>query len=338
MTKTPIKRTTSSILLGSTAVVTIAIAVAVTLIPGDGVRPIITAAQAQGVSINVQFRQRARAARPLGRSPALAGSGFRQGAIATGGPTPKAAGSTPTSGAGSGLRQGVRLGCLSLRPLGLDPQLGWLWIPGDVWGPAWVQWRRGDRHAGWAPLPPQQVIYDYDDNPDYWVFVSFNNFGARNIRRVVVPQQERVLYIRQTVVVNRTIIVDRGPRIAINAGIEPRIVAARMGRPIQVVNVKPPWLSARWRANAVEIRGDQKKTERVRVEVTEKKETIAPAKDVPPPQALKKGEEGKLGDRPPTAAKETAQQPGRHEGSGHDERSGHDEGSGRREGCSQDQG
>ena len=51
--------------------------------------------------------------------------------------------------------------------------------------------------------------------------MSFNNFAARNIRTVVVPAAERVLYIRQTVVVNRTIIVDRGPRIAINAGIAP---------------------------------------------------------------------------------------------------------------------
>lgn len=78
----------------------------------------------------------------------------------------------------------------------LEPRLGWIWIPGDEWGPAWVQWRRGDRHAGWAPLPPQQVFYDYDDNPDYWIFVSFNNFLAPNIRRVLLPRRERVVYIQ----------------------------------------------------------------------------------------------------------------------------------------------
>jgi hypothetical protein len=193
----------------------------------------------------------------------------------------------------------------------LDSEFGWVWIPGDEWAPAWVQWRRGDRHAGWAPLPPREVIYDYDDNPDYWVFVSFNNFTAPNIRRVIVPRQERVVFIRQTVVVNRTIIVSGGSRIAVNPGIEPQIVAARVGRPIRVANVRPVVLAGTVGVQgAVEIRADSKdrKRERVRAEITERKETIAPAKDVPAPKALAKDEEGRMGDRPPAAAKEQAQQ------------------------------
>ncbi len=32
--------------------------------------------------------------------------------------------------------------------------LGWCWVPGTVWGPAWVSWRCGDGYCGWAPLPP----------------------------------------------------------------------------------------------------------------------------------------------------------------------------------------
>jgi len=31
---------------------------------------------------------------------------------------------------------------------------GWLWTPDTVWGPAWVTWRSGEGHYGWAPLPP----------------------------------------------------------------------------------------------------------------------------------------------------------------------------------------
>ena len=30
---------------------------------------------------------------------------------------------------------------------------GWIWHPGDVWGPAWVSWRVHSGHYGWAPLP-----------------------------------------------------------------------------------------------------------------------------------------------------------------------------------------
>jgi hypothetical protein len=29
---------------------------------------------------------------------------------------------------------------------------GWIWIPGSEWAPAWVSWREGSDHVGWAPL------------------------------------------------------------------------------------------------------------------------------------------------------------------------------------------
>ena len=38
-----------------------------------------------------------------------------------------------------------------------DADVGWAWIPGDEWGPAFVQWRYGADHVGWAPLPPDEV-------------------------------------------------------------------------------------------------------------------------------------------------------------------------------------
>lgn len=34
------------------------------------------------------------------------------------------------------------------------PRLGWVWVPGTVWAPAWVHWRSSSEHFGWAPLPP----------------------------------------------------------------------------------------------------------------------------------------------------------------------------------------
>jgi hypothetical protein len=32
---------------------------------------------------------------------------------------------------------------------------GWIWVPGNVWSPAWVAWRHGNGYIGWAPLPPE---------------------------------------------------------------------------------------------------------------------------------------------------------------------------------------
>lgn len=54
----------------------------------------------------------------------------------------------------------------------LDRHLGWIWVRGEEWAPAWVDWRRGSDYVGWAPLPPDEVIYEYDEDPTYWVFVS----------------------------------------------------------------------------------------------------------------------------------------------------------------------
>ena len=28
-----------------------------------------------------------------------------------------------------------------------DRQMGWVWVPGEEWGPAWVNWRRGEGQA-----------------------------------------------------------------------------------------------------------------------------------------------------------------------------------------------
>ncbi|MGB3617198.1 MAG: DUF6600 domain-containing protein, partial [Catalinimonas sp.] len=35
-----------------------------------------------------------------------------------------------------------------------DDFRGWLWVPGNIWGPAWVSWRTGGGYYGWAPLGP----------------------------------------------------------------------------------------------------------------------------------------------------------------------------------------
>jgi hypothetical protein len=43
--------------------------------------------------------------------------------------------------------------------------VGWVWVPGYVWAPAWVSWRYGDGYAGWAPLPPDSMVgTDYAAN------------------------------------------------------------------------------------------------------------------------------------------------------------------------------
>jgi hypothetical protein len=32
--------------------------------------------------------------------------------------------------------------------------LGWVWVPGAVWAPAWVEFREDDTYVAWTPVPP----------------------------------------------------------------------------------------------------------------------------------------------------------------------------------------
>jgi hypothetical protein len=55
--------------------------------------------------------------------------------------------------------------------------LGWVWIPGYEWAPAWVAWRYGDAYIGWAPLGPDGIPLAYYDTPSLWLAVGVAYFG-----------------------------------------------------------------------------------------------------------------------------------------------------------------
>jgi hypothetical protein len=65
-----------------------------------------------------------------------------------------------------------------------DPALGWFWVPGFVWAPAWVAWRVGDGFVGWAPLYPEFTVWWVDAYPlvpPHWIFVPMSSFVAVQI-------------------------------------------------------------------------------------------------------------------------------------------------------------
>ena len=64
--------------------------------------------------------------------------------------------------------------------------IGWYWVPGLVWGPAWVSWRYGGGYAAWCPLGPPGVYFGYR-HPG-WVAVPEHHF-TRPIAHVAVPMR-----------------------------------------------------------------------------------------------------------------------------------------------------
>jgi hypothetical protein len=105
--------------------------------------------------------------------------------------------------------------------------IGWVWVPGDEWAPAWVSWRKSDDYVGWAPLPPEATfdrragIHQWADNyydlgPEEYAFVSTNEFGSQRIEQTVVPQERNVTIVSQTtnvtnITYNNTTVVNQGP-------------------------------------------------------------------------------------------------------------------------------
>ncbi len=113
-----------------------------------------------------------------------------------------------------------------------DANCGWVWIPGTVWGPAWVAWRFGGGFCGWAPLPPQVGFgfgiglqlggFDLDDIPwSNWCFTDVNWLGRRGMRNHVFERTRNLEFFQQTR--NITNYGFEGNRI-IDRGIDPREV------------------------------------------------------------------------------------------------------------------
>ena len=107
--------------------------------------------------------------------------------------------------------------------------IGWIWVPGTEWGPAWVSFRTDKRHIGWAPLPPEarfgretRTISSwsdsyYDIGPSEYSFVEVRNFGAPRLREFIVPPRQNVTIISETtnitdIRVENNVVYNGGPQ------------------------------------------------------------------------------------------------------------------------------
>lgn len=94
-----------------------------------------------------------------------------------------------------------------------DRDIGWYWVPGTKWAPAWVSWRRGRDHIGWAPLPPERdgfavsIQIGASEIPeDRWFFVRSSAFLERDLDRVIVRSTGRNRYYNDTELVGPVVV------------------------------------------------------------------------------------------------------------------------------------
>src|SRR5215510_2462893 len=189
-----------------------------------------------------------------------------------------------------------------------DYNLGWAWLPGEEWGPGFVQWRHGGEHVGWAPMGPDELIVEYRDRPDVWCFVRARDFvAAPRLALVLLPRRDSAVFVRNTIVVNQTVVLrDRG-RFAVNPGIPATVIAASVGRPIRAYDVRPRVLAGTARIpGAIEVRAQDVRNRNFRAEtnVRESRTEIRATGDrTPQLRPLGANEHGRLGDNPPRAAR-----------------------------------
>jgi hypothetical protein len=102
-----------------------------------------------------------------------------------------------------------------------DASLGWIWVPGTTWAPAWVTFRTGPDFIGWAPVAPGfsiGVSFGAPAPVSSFLFVSTRDFAAPRIRQYVVPADRRDTIIQRTTIVNNltvqnNVVVNRGPEV-----------------------------------------------------------------------------------------------------------------------------
>jgi len=88
---------------------------------------------------------------------------------------------------------------------------GWVWIPGREWAPAWVSWRSGGGHYGWAPMGPGiNINLNIGRIPDFWwVFIPQRNIYYRSYPRYDWRRNSNIYH--NTVIINN-IYVNRSNR------------------------------------------------------------------------------------------------------------------------------
>ena len=106
---------------------------------------------------------------------------------------------------------------------GFSNRIGWFWVPGNRWAPAWVSWRQSDDYLAWAPLPPAydrgydrglNVNISFGNIPAYyWSVVPSRNFLSNDLPRYYVRDRarwrsayDRTRPIGHTTIVNKTVV------------------------------------------------------------------------------------------------------------------------------------
>jgi hypothetical protein len=124
-----------------------------------------------------------------------------------------------------------------------DNNYGWAWVPGDEWGPGWVDWRSGGDYYGWAPMGPNVSIginIGIGIPANRWTFVDRRYITSPYLNRYYVDRGRNNIIINNTTVINNITVINnrkyyRGPDVR-----EVERVTNNRITPIRVANTTQP--------------------------------------------------------------------------------------------------
>lgn len=108
-----------------------------------------------------------------------------------------------------------------------DPNLGYVWLPGKVWSPAWVEWRENEDYIAWAPVPPG--VYIQNDAitqitliENRYTIVEKKQFIEPSVykyRYQYVENKNKIMIKEMTktdgVIVKNKTVINKGPEVSV---------------------------------------------------------------------------------------------------------------------------
>lgn len=106
-----------------------------------------------------------------------------------------------------------------------SPIYGWIWIPGRVWAPAWVDWCYTGAYVGWFPRFPRfhrwhkhRYHYHHHHYYNYWTFIEKKKFAKELITKenVIDADYNQLLISKSNIAKNskyNDIIINQGPPV-----------------------------------------------------------------------------------------------------------------------------
>lgn len=160
-----------------------------------------------------------------------------------------------------------------------DSRFGWLWVPGTIWGPAWVSWQYGGGYVGWAPLPPAVGFeigvgirlggfnLSLGIRPDTYSFVRERSLLEPRLSGYLEPRARNVTIIHETTNITNYTFVENH---VVNRGVEVRRIEQITGRRVRERRINQTATAPRNRTEVADrevriYRPEKRKLDAVRV-------------------------------------------------------------------------